>query len=116
MLAITEIQEHLSHITSRPGWTITAYQGNFEGIHIRIIATDIEDSYHPGQYVDLGITSHLPPMLNTQQLDLWLEWRLGRIDNHETREWLKYDGKPIFDPHAPEADKDRRQDLEDVVK
>jgi hypothetical protein len=30
-----------------------------------------------------------------------------RIESHEAREFLKRDGLPIYDPHAPFADRDQ---------
>lgn len=107
MLTIDQIKEHLRLITYRPGWTIEAYQGSWEGIHIRIVAPKVEDSYNPGEFVDLGITSHLPPMQNFHQLETWLAWRLNRIETHEMREWLKFGGVPIFNPHSDGAEEDR---------
>jgi hypothetical protein len=56
----------------------------------------------------LDVHSMLPPMRDTIALEEWLAWRLGRLEVHEMREFLKRDGRVIFDPHGADADHDRR--------
>jgi hypothetical protein len=46
--------------------------------------------------------------IRTIALEEWLAWRLGRLEVHEMREFLKRDGRVIFDPHGADADHDRR--------
>jgi hypothetical protein len=48
----------------------------------------------------------LPPMPSVEYLDVWLQWRLNRIEIHEAREHLRRDGKPVFDPHREYGDRD----------
>ena len=105
MLSVPEIQEHLAAITYKPGWTIRAYMGRWEGPHV-VITTVVPDSYHPSETVTLDVHSMLPPMRSGDDLDEWLAWRLARIEVHEMREFLRRDGKPIYDPHAEYADRD----------
>jgi hypothetical protein len=99
MLSTAQIASHLERITYRPGWTITAQDDEWEGQQIRIVAP-VPNSYRPGQTVDLGITSFLPPMQTTADLERWLIWRLARIENHEAREFFRVDGHIRYDPHA----------------
>lgn len=102
MLSYTELQNALDRVTYRPGWEFKVYPHKFEGHRLVILARHVEDSYQPGKFLDLGIRSPLPPMRDEEALYEWLAWRLGIIENHEMREWLKVDGKPHFDPHAEE--------------
>jgi hypothetical protein len=51
--------------------------------------------------MDLGIDSPIPPMADTDALHRWLIWRLGRVESHESREFYRVDGFPLFDPHRP---------------
>lgn len=102
MLSATDVVSYLERVTYKPGWKIKAYQGSFEGIHI-VIQAEVIDSYHPESTVPLDIHSVLPPMHSLKEFVVWLSWRLGRIENHEMREWLKEDGVAIFDPHSDEG-------------
>lgn len=92
----------------KPGWTITVYETEFQGIWLAV-AAEVEDSYHPGDSVPLRIKSPIPPMRSNADFLNWLRWRLERIEVHECHEWLrlKDDGKPLFDPHAEGADEPR---------
>jgi hypothetical protein len=101
MLPLEDIRAHLGRITYRPGWTFEAYEDEHEGYKLRILAP-VENSYRPGETVDLGIDSFLPPLETTHELETWLAWRLRRIESHESREWLRRDGQLISDPHAHE--------------
>jgi hypothetical protein len=105
MLDIAEIQEELARITYKPGWRFLAYAGEWEGPHL-VIQADLPDAYNPGQTVVVDIHSMLPPFRDVAGLHAWLAWRLGRIEIHEMREFFRVDGKPIFDPHAPGAERD----------
>ena len=99
MLSYEEIKDHLASIQYKPGWTWNVEIDPWEGLYIRFLIS-VEDSYSPGQTVDLGFSSWLPPMTNRKQLDLWLQWRIWRLESHEAREFMRRDNRPIFDPHA----------------
>jgi len=105
VLTTAEVAEHLATLTYRPGWSLTVYDGRWEGQHL-VITAEVVDSYHPGQTTLLDVHSMLPPMRDGQALDEWLAWRLQRLECHESREFLRRDGRPIHDPHAPQADRD----------
>jgi hypothetical protein len=105
VLTTTEIAAHLQRLTYKDGWEFHAYDGRWEGQHI-VIRTVVPDTYKPGEQLVLDVHSMLPPMRDTEQLEEWLAWRLGRIEVHEMREFLKRDGRVLFDPHAEYADRD----------
>lgn len=105
MLTTAEVAAHLAELTYRPGWSLAVYDGRWEGQHL-VITAEVVDSTHPERTTLLDVHSMLPPMRDGQALDEWLAWRLGRIEMHEMREMLRRDGRPIFDPHAPHADRD----------
>lgn len=98
MMTLAEVQAELAQLEAWPGWTMTARQDPWEGIIIRFVGT-VPDAYHPGQMVDLGIDSHLPPTPHLPALWYWLQWRLCRIATHEAREMFRRNGRPLFDPH-----------------
>jgi hypothetical protein len=84
-----QVQAHLDELDYKPGWTFHAYAGRWEGMHVAIGAR-MPDSYHPGQMIDLQVEC----------------FRLARIEVHETREFLRRDGRPVDDPHAEFAERD----------
>lgn len=105
MLTTAEIAAHLARLSYKPGWEFAVYDGRWEGQHI-VIRTGVVDTYSPGEMVVLDVHSMLPPMRDVAQLEEWLAWRLGRLEVHEMREFLKRDGVVIFDPHAEFAERD----------
>lgn len=106
MLTVADLQAHLDRLSFQPGWAVEVYEGRFEGPHVRIAAV-VANSYAASEPVELDIHSMLPPMPSLDYFEVWLEWRLARVARHEVREWFKRDGRPVFDPHAPNADQDR---------
>lgn len=82
-----------------PGWSLEFYEDPWEGPHVHIVAT-LPDAYRPGETIDIGVRSAIPPLRDASSLHYWLTWRLTRIFSHEVREFLKVDGKAVFDPHA----------------
>lgn len=106
MLNTDEIAEHLLKRTYMDGWRLTVYEGEWEGPHL-VITARLPDAYNPGEWTLVDIHSMLPPIPNTDYLDRWVVWRLCRVATHEVREFYRgLDGKAIFDPHAPGADRD----------
>ncbi|MCW2898474.1 MAG: hypothetical protein JWO67_739 [Streptosporangiaceae bacterium] len=99
MLTTSEIQAELARVTYRQGWTFSIYQDDWEGPHL-LVTAPVPNAYQPGQTITLGIRSPLPPIPDADYLHLWLAWRLGRIESHESREMLRIDGIAPFDPHA----------------
>ena len=106
MLTTHDLQQALKNITYRDGWKMRVYEGVFEGAHLEIIAL-LEDSVELGKTTEFKVYSAIPPMLTIEQFHLFLSWRLRRIEIHESMEWLKLNGKAIYDPHRFEADQDR---------
>jgi hypothetical protein len=106
MMTTAQIQDELTRVSYKPGWSIRCYEGRFEGQHIQI-TVDLPDASDPAHTVTLDIRSALPPIPYVEYLYEWLAWRLGRVELHEMREHLRVNGAPIFDPHAPLAERDQ---------
>lgn len=106
MLSTPEILTILERVTYKPGWKITAYDGRYEGQHL-VITTVVDDATNPGTKTTLDVHSMLPPQADEQAFMSWLAWRLGRIECHEMREFLRVDESCWSDPHAEYADQDR---------
>lgn len=105
MLTTTQIAQHLDRITYKPGWRFAVYDGRWEGQHLAI-TTVVPDAFTPGRSITLDVHCFLPPMRDTDALEEWLMWRLGRVETHEMREFFKRDGKVVNSPHKPYADRD----------
>jgi hypothetical protein len=102
---VKRLQEVVSRVTYKPGWTFEIYEGHWEGPHIAI-HTVLPDSTGEGK-LTICVHSMIPPQKNTESFLEWLAWRLARIEVHEMREFFKYEGRVIYDPHAELAGEDR---------
>ena len=107
LLSTQVLRAHLAKLTYKPGWAFEVYDGRWEGQHV-VIRVDVPDTFNPGETVTLDVHSMLPPMRSTHQFEEWIAWRLARLEVHEMREFLKRDGRVIFNPHAPGAEHDIR--------
>jgi hypothetical protein len=105
MLTTDEIRGWLARVTYKPGWFFTVYDGEWEGQHFVITAL-VPDAYNPGATTVLDVHSALPPIPNQEYLWHWITWRVGRVESHEMREFLRVEGDAIHDPHAPNAERD----------
>jgi hypothetical protein len=99
LLSTADINAELERLSYMPGWSFKAYDHPDEGQMIRIVGERVLDSYNPGETLDIGVNSFLPPLSDEWDLRRWLKYRLKRIATHEVLEWLKLDGEPIWDPH-----------------
>lgn len=102
MLSTTSINTILQHVTYKPGWTFTAWDHPWEGTWITIRA-EVPNAYHPDQTITLNIRTAVPPIPDEHYLLDWFAYRLGRIELHEMREYLRIGGQPVSDPHQPDV-------------
>jgi hypothetical protein len=100
LLTTTDMQQILDGLTY-PDTTLTAHDDGFEGPSVRATIT-VPDA-RTGRPLDLGWDWYPSPndRANSDAFRLALAWRLGRHGNHEARELLQQDGRPVSDPHAP---------------
>lgn len=98
-LTPAHVEAVFEEFTYLPGWRFVLQHDPHEGLFVRIQAT-VENSYQPGKTTDLDIISPLPFFRTERDVELWLSWRLARIATHESREFLKRNGKVVSDPHA----------------
>jgi hypothetical protein len=105
LLTLNQLQARLSQLTYRPGWNMRIYEGATEGLIFELTAT-IPDNFEKDKDFKFEVRSPLPPMVSIQSFDLWISWRLRRIEIHESLENLKCNGEPLINPHRPNADTD----------
>lgn len=99
MLTGAEVAEVVADLTYKPQWAFEVYEDRFEGLHVAI-RTELEDAFHPGQPVVLNIRSPLPPFRDVEAVLDWFLWRLARIEVHEVREWTRWRGTQVSNPHV----------------
>lgn len=107
MLTSNEIEQILAEIEYKPGWKMALrHFDHLQGPTLCIFAL-VENSYQPKERIELRIYSQIPPMSDQSSFEQWLSWRLSQIEVHESMEWLRKGGKPLFDPHAePPTDRE----------
>lgn len=98
MLTFEQLQDEIARVTYRDGWTLAVERTRWEGA-VLVVSTRQPDSRADSGFTDLRIVSHIPPMHASGDFRWWLLWRVLRIASHEAREFLRYDGAPIDDPH-----------------
>jgi hypothetical protein len=101
MLTIDDMRLHLEDVYY-PNAKFEVHDSRWEGPYIRILY-ELPDNFEPGETTTLGVNSFLPPFRTEDDFDLWLQWRMWRIEGHEARERLQIDGMTPFNPHAENA-------------
>lgn len=99
-LSHLQLAAQINSYTYKPGWQLSVFHDVWEGSVLRIVA-DLPDAYHSSQTVQLRVNSRIPPMRSDLDFDHYVLWRLDQIERHECREWLRRNGKPLYDPHDP---------------
>lgn len=101
MLPVEVLLDEVARMTYRPDWSLAVFVDPHEGPKLRITAK-VEDGYHPGSMIELGINSRIPDIIETRdQFRRWVLWRLLEVEAHECREYFRVDGQPFRDPHDP---------------
>lgn len=101
------LRSELSRFTYRPGWRLSI-EPEASGF-VLLVSARVPDVYHPGREVRLGlkgpVAEYLDPKLPRaeEEFGRWLAHELLEMERHESREWLRRDGVPFDDPHAPGA-------------
>jgi hypothetical protein len=104
------VVELLREVRYRPGWTVTAHRhpfGSYILIDAEVLdsekwddALSVEENYRRGNTTRVGVRACVPPQHETyNELYDWLEWRLGKVEIHEMREFFMVGGKPWNSPH-----------------
>jgi hypothetical protein len=98
-----ELVDRLNRFTYKPGWRMRL-ERMATGTPYLLVEFEAENTYRPGETIKVGFREPLPPgssilFSSPGAFDAWLLSRLDEIERHETREWLKFDGVMIFDPH-----------------
>jgi len=110
---VSWLEEELARYTYKPGWKLTIvgadhfisgdlFENMFAWTHLEIRYETI-DSYHPERTIPIGARLIVPPYVayekDANAFRRWLEHNLDEMERHERREWLRYDGELVNDPH-----------------
>lgn len=94
------IREQLARYTYKKGWKFSVVEGYF-GMGFFQTSFACEDTYNPGVMTE--VCKRVPilavPCGNEEAFARWLECEIQDVEIHESREWLKRDGKIYNDPH-----------------
>lgn len=105
-LSADQITALVARMSYRPGWALSVFIDPWEGPVFRVVA-DVDNAYDPGQRTELRINSRIPPCRDAAALFDWVCWRLCQIEIHEAREFFRFDGAMLYDPHDPVEPMDR---------
>lgn len=120
MTPMDKLQDMLMHITYKPGWEIVAEWGktSFIGgkdkygrdIMLRIsyktpdvITPDRQVKIGRVRRIDVWMLAHTEEEHLEEALYREIEYLIREAEEHEFREWLRFDGIPVRDPHPKEG-------------
>ncbi len=103
MLTPEQITAELANYSWLPGYRFETYVDPWEGLFIRIRCDAVPNAYRPDETVPLDIHVPVPPIPDLAYLHVWMDWRLRRCALHEHREFLRFKGEILFDPHKHPA-------------
>lgn len=105
-IAVSELhvwQELLSRITYRHGVTLsvrpsaTTDQLTFQ---VEVDTADTRDGSHIPRPIKIVHRTLIPPGVDEKYRIAFVRQCVQKMEIHESDEWLKLDGKMIYDPHS----------------
>lgn len=114
MNTLERVRDLLSHVTYKPGWTITAdweqnnWESGYTGAWRRVQLTvkcRAKDPLEPNgkEYTITRLSSlhqfDIDHMQDKDLVDYFIYRALWEMEYHEFKEWFRFDGVCIHDPH-----------------
>jgi hypothetical protein len=99
---MSDLADRISRYSYKPGWALTV--GEHEGKPALVVLAEVPDVLgRKERFILRGAKTITPAVerMSDQALDGWVDALLEAMETHERREWLRRDGKPVNDPHAP---------------
>lgn len=109
------LRAQLERHTYRPNWRMAINDERptqtsvwmHGGDHHLVVKAIVQNSYQPDRQIEIASRSMVPPYLAEMRDELeftrWLQQAIFDIEMHESREWLRRDGKLFDNPHAARA-------------
>lgn len=106
MMTLDDVNEIIAGLTYKPDWMIDL-EHRWGAVSL-VLRMKVEDSRNPGETVKVrgGRTLDLY-RLRTMAPDRFLDWVFTEImamERHEAREWFRFHGELVDDPHAGERE------------
>lgn len=106
-MTFAEIQAIVFAITYKPGWEIWLYEGtpNDQRPYVQIHVTEesdasLDSALHDGTRTPWkSAKRHLSPFMCRQEIVGLVFGLIKDAEEHEMREWFRYRGASIFNPH-----------------
>lgn len=100
MMTYYETKAALAKVTYKPGWKFAIVDHGVNSFALAISFEQI-DTYNPDRTIKVGF--HEPiyrgALVSIEAFQHWIITLIDKIERHEAREWFRYDGVMIFDPH-----------------
>lgn len=104
MLTPATLAELVSRISYKPGWSFTLDHQDYVlqcDTLTLIIRAQVRDSRNLEQTVEFVMKRTIPEYLTTPSMFLkWVAYTLREAEIHEMREFFRFDGDLVDDPHA----------------
>jgi hypothetical protein len=102
------LRVELARFTYKPGWVLAFEPPPEDGGRPSLVVDFVvQDSYHPGREIPIHsrrqVPEHFTELPEWQRPEVFARWlgeSLRRVEEHESREWLRRDGQVFDDPHA----------------
>lgn len=97
-------EQIIKGLTYKPGWTLTYQRGMF--CHWLIISAQAPDARNPFEVITFHVQKMIPEnAFDTPEefINRWVKDIIIQIEMHEVREFLRYNGELVDDPHKTET-------------
>ena len=103
MLSYESLAELVSRISYKPGWSFKLGRDGavFQcDTYTLFIQAQVPDSRDPEQIVEFVMKRMVPEYLHDEDMFLkWVKHTLTEAEVHEMREFFRFDGELVDDPH-----------------
>lgn len=94
-----DIEKMTSKLTYKPGWTFAYQQDRY--YNVLIIEGLVPDSRDPSTMLAFSTRRPIPTFIEFEMEFLdWVMQLLIEAEYHELREYFRYDGKLVSNPHS----------------
>lgn len=102
-VAPQRLAQLVASLTYKPGWRFSVGNSDEYGITVHL-NFDAPDSNQP----DVPFTGHIavqvPAMINLEVFLHYIQHLVYKAEQHESKEWLRFEGRRIDEPHEASHD------------
>src|SRR5579862_7724811 len=89
----------IAKLTYKPGWKFRQVRGGLYNYDQLVILAQVQNSHDPEQIVEFTMMRVIPVFLTGETFLPWVTMVIAEAEYHELREFLRYDGALVDDPH-----------------